>query len=106
MKVLYEELTLRIRCEINDLDRIVHRALRAWVRAQKAQTDQDLYLDSTALNLHGFYSGIERLFELIARHIDQSLPQGEVWHRDLLHQMSHDFLDIRPSVIGQENALP
>ena len=67
MKVIYEELTLRIRSEINDLDRIVHRALRAWAQARKAQTDQDIYLDSTALNLHGFYSGIERLFELIAR---------------------------------------
>ena len=105
MKVIYEELTLRIRSEINDLDRIVHRALRAWAQARKAQTDQDIYLDSTALNLHGFYSGIERLFELIARHIDRSIPQEEVWHRDLLYQMSHDFLDIRPSVIGQENAL-
>jgi len=43
-----------------------------------------LYLDSAALNLHGFYSGLERLFELIARHVDGAIPSGETWHRDLL----------------------
>lgn len=32
-------------------------------------SDQDIYLDSVALNLHGFYSGLERLFELVARHL-------------------------------------
>jgi hypothetical protein len=57
------------------------------------------------LNLHGFYAGVERLFELIARRMDQNLPSGEAWHRDLLRQMAQDLPDIRPAAISQESAL-
>ena len=56
-----------------------------------------------ALNLHGFYSRLERLFELIARHVDRNLPAGETWHRDLLQQMARDVADVRPAVIGRES---
>jgi hypothetical protein len=51
------------------------------------------------------YSGLEHLFELIARHVDRALPTSETWHRDLLQQMTHDLADVRPAVIGQDSAL-
>jgi hypothetical protein len=101
----YEELVERIRGEVPDLERVVQRALRAWPQAQRASGEQDAYLDSVALNLHGFYSGLERLFELIARHVDRTLPAGETWHRDLLQQMARDLADVRPAVIGQDSVL-
>ena len=63
------------------------------------------YLDSAALNLHGFYSGLERLFELIVRHVDRAALSGETWHRDLLNQVSQDLVDVRPAVISQKSAL-
>ncbi len=106
MITLYNELAQRIRDEVQDIERVIHRALRAWSHAHKLPEEQDVYLDSVALNLHGFYSGIEHLFELIARHIDHTLPEGETWHRALLHQMAHDLTGIRPAVIGQDSALP
>jgi hypothetical protein len=77
---------------------------RAWARAQRASDDQDVYLDSAALNLHGFYSGLERLFEVVGRRLDQTVPASETWHRDLLLQMARDLADVRPAVISQENA--
>ena len=76
MSALYQELVERIRGEASDLERVVQRALRAWPQAQKASGDQDAYLDSVALNLHSFYSGLERLFELIARHMGSLLAEG------------------------------
>ena len=85
---MYHELTDRIRGTVLDLDRIVERVTRAWARAQTISDDQDVYLDSVALNLHGFYSGLERLFEIVARQLDQAVPAGETWHRDLLLQMA------------------
>ena len=103
MIVLYRELADRIRGTISDLDGIVQRVTRAWARAQRASDDQDVYLDSAALNLHGFYSGLERLFEVIGRQLDQAVPASETWHRDLLLQMARDLEDIRPAVISQEN---
>lgn len=104
MNFIYQEISQRIRGECKELERVVKRALRAWPLAQKSVSEQEVYLDSVALNLHSFYSGLERLCELIARHIDQSIPDGETWHRDLLQQMAHEIKDIRPAVIGQNNA--
>ena len=76
MNVVYGELTDRIRGTVLDLDRIVERVTRTWARAQETLDDQDAYLDSVALNLHGFYSGLERLFEIVARQLDQAVPAG------------------------------
>jgi hypothetical protein len=101
---LYEELVERIRGETSDLDRVVQRALRAWNQSKKAPKDQQVYLDSVALNLHGFYSGLERLFELIANHVDQSPATGDMWHRDLLKQMAEEMANVRPAVIGPDRA--
>jgi len=105
MNILYQELSERIHGEMSDMERVVQRSLRAWPRAQNGSEEQDVYLDSVALNLHSFYSGIERLFELIARHIDHIFPAGETWHRDLLQQMAKDMTDVRPAVIDQDSAL-
>ena len=84
MNTLHQELVERIRGEVPDIERIVQRAIRAWPQAQSPSAEQDVYIDSVALNLHSFYTGIERLFELIARHLDRNLPTSETWHRDLL----------------------
>jgi hypothetical protein len=100
----YQELAERIYGEVSDLGLVVQRALRAWSQAQRVPGEQ-AYLDSVALNLHSFYSGLERLFELIARHVDHSLPTGETWHRDLLQQMARDLADVRPAVMRQDHAL-
>lgn len=89
----YKELVERIRGELNDVERVVSRALNSWAQAQKTSAEQDVYLDSVALNLHGFYSGLERLFELSARHVDRSLPEGGTWHRDLLDATAKDLAD-------------
>lgn len=105
MNFLYRELAERLRDEMGDMEHIVQRALRAWPKAKEASKEQYVYLDSVALNLHSFYSGIERLFELIARYVDGAPPSGETWHRDLLQQMAKDLPDIRPAVIDQEIAL-
>ncbi len=99
MNEVYAELAMRIRSEASDLDRVIQRALAAWQKAQRAP-DSDAYLDSVALNLHGFYSGLERLFELVVRHVDGNMPTGEMWHRYLLHQVSQDIADVRPAVIS------
>jgi hypothetical protein len=53
-----------------------------------------------ALNLHGFYAGLERLFELIATAIDGTLPQGVNWHQVLLEQMAAEVPGVRPAVIS------
>jgi hypothetical protein len=105
VNAVHRELAERIRGATPDLERVVQRCLRSWSQVQRASSERDAYLDSVALNLHGFYSGLERLFELIARHVDRDLPAGETWHRDLLLRMTHDLAEVRPAVIDQDSAL-
>lgn len=105
MRHPFEELADRIWGEIPDLERIVERVLWAWSKAKIPSPDQGAFIDSVALNLHGFYSGLERIFELIAKHVDQSTPEKDTWHRDLLRQMSSVITDTRPAVIHKQHAM-
>ncbi len=103
MTNLFIELIERIQGELEDLDRVIDRSEKSWQKAQSSSSEQDVYLDSVALNLHSFYSGLERLFELIARHVDSSVPDDSTWHQDLLYQMSRDAPNIRPAVISHNS---
>lgn len=93
-------LAQRISDELNDLEQVVERIQEGWHRTQ--QSGDNLYLDGVALNLHGFYTGLERLFERIATTIDGTLPQGANWHQVLLEQMEAERPGVRPSVISEE----
>ena len=98
----YLTVANRIRQELDDLERVVARAGRAIRAARRRSEDQDLYLDSAALNLHDFYSGLERIFQQIATRVDGNLPSGEEWHRALLQQMQSDLPELRPPVLSAE----
>jgi hypothetical protein len=96
----YQLLAQRIREEVTELERSVNRARRAWQATTQAQAEQDMFVDSAALNLHSFYSGLERLFEYIAHQLDGGPPKGDAWHKELLRQMMTDVPGLRPSVIS------
>ncbi len=90
----------RIRQELTDVERVVARARRAVDAARRHPEDQDLYLDSAALNLHDFYGGLERIFHHIAATVDASAPLGREWHRELLQQMGLAVPRMRPPVLS------
>src|SRR5687768_12608354 len=92
-------LANRIRQELTELENVLARMSEGWKRAH--HSNDDYYLDGVALNLHGFYSGLERSFVLIAETVDGSLPQGENWHMLLLQQMTKEKTRIRPAVISE-----
>ena len=52
--------------------------------------------------LHDFYSGVEKIFERIAVHIDGKLPKREDWHTELLLQMAHPIKGVRDAVVGTD----
>jgi len=97
----FQELVERIHDETVDLDRAAQRAQTSWGKA-KLFSGEDAFIDSAALNLQSFYTGLERIFEQIARGLDQSLPTGENWHQKLLTQISEDVPGLRPAVIDRE----
>jgi HepT-like protein len=71
-------------------------------RSRVQTADQDLLLDSVALNLQDFYTGIERAFRRIAGTVDEEVPAGPNWHEGLLRQMAQERTNIRPAVISSD----
>ena len=96
----YTALAGRIRTSLQDVKNSVDRALQLSDKAHKSGDDG--YWDGVALNLHGFYTGIEHIFEDVARTLENSLPSGPEWHIDLLTQMAGEIEGIRPAVISRE----
>lgn len=90
--------TTRLQQELDDLGRVLARINDGWERARRS--NDDYYLDSVALNLHGFYSGFERIFAHIAESVDREMPQGEKWHLLLLERMLEERPGARPAVIS------
>jgi len=91
-------LSARIETELSELKHVVDRTLQAWDKA--AKQEDDFYLDSVALNLHAFYSGLERIFEKLASTIDGTVPSAANWHQELLEQMQMEIPSVRPAVIS------
>jgi hypothetical protein len=54
------------------------------------------------VNLHAYYTALETLLERVARLVDEELPTGATWHRDLLLQMRLELPGVRPAVLPAE----
>lgn len=96
----YRSVAARVRQEVPELDRVAQRASRAW--AESSRDPDDLFVDAAALNIHGFYAGLERIFTLVAERIDASLPGGPNWHQDLLRQMTAEMPGVRAAVLSPD----
>jgi len=90
----------RLLDELEEISQVIDRIKEGLQKLE--QTDDPLYADSIALNLHGFYNGLERVFEQIAKEIDGNLPRGEQWHHELLLQMGKEIQGIRPAILSEQ----
>ena len=95
----YVTVAGRIRREVDRVETVVDRAQAIWMEAEPVE-EQDYHVDAVALNLHGFYAGLERIFKTIATRIDQSMPEGGNWHQELLEQMNTELPGVRPAVLS------
>ncbi len=63
----YVILAGRIREALNEVNMVVERALSRRARAQELG---DIGWEAVALNLHGFYTAVERILEALDRQMD------------------------------------
>jgi len=94
------QVAKKIRDELAEEKTVLIHVDRDWRKF--VETGDDAYLKATAYDLHGFYGGLERIFEAVATAIDGSVPGGESWHRDLLQQMGRELPGIRPALFSEE----
>ena len=90
----------RISDELIQIDITVSHARRDW--DEFINKGDEAYLKAVAYDLHGFYTGLERIFKSVANTIDDKIPEGENWHKDLLEQMALDIAGLRPAVLSQD----
>lgn len=79
----------QIEFKINDIDKLF---LEYELIFQKIKAETPDLFDMTILGsiLHSFYNGIENIFEIIAKNIDNNVPTGNKSHQELLHQMASE----------------
>ena len=95
-----QQVAKKIRDELAEEKVVLSHVERDWRKF--VETGDDAYLKATAYDLHGFYGGLERIFEAVATTIDGSVPGGESWRRDLLQQMGRELQGIRPALFSEE----
>ena len=98
-------LVAEIRGEISSLSQLTEDIVRTWARREEVADDERrTYLESTALKLHNFYTGCERIFEKIAGEVNGRLPRTPDWHLRLLRTMSLEIPEVRPRILTPELA--
>jgi len=101
-KEVYSYLRSAIQDEVNSLGELYQEIDPLIGRAQRAdQEDLTFYTRAAGSILHDFYTGIEKIFQEIAKRLDGGLPKGERWHIELLESMAKSR-ETRPPVISDE----
>ena len=99
-----DKLIQRISDERTKIERTARGIANALQDIEIIAVNHRKYIEKTiASDLAEAYSGIERIFERIAREVDMHTPSGSEWHKDLLTQMTERCGE-RPPVISQTTA--
>ena len=91
-------LIAEIKKELDKLDQLIKK-----LELQKnIGPENEVVIESTALKIHNFYTGCERIFKMIASDLNGFVPDSFDWHHRLLSQMSATVEGIRPAVISEK----
>ncbi|GAW31879.1 hypothetical protein [Carboxydocella sp. JDF658] len=96
----YRIALARIADELDNLDQVYERFQKK--QEKKNAYEQDDICSIFGLILHDFYNVLENIFLIVARDIDESIPQGGNWHRDLAEQMCLAIPEIRPALLSKD----
>ena len=90
----------QIKFKISDIDKLFSEYELIFEKIKMETPD---LFDMTILGsvLHSFYNGLENIFEIIAKNIDQSVPSGNKSHQELLHQMASEN-KYRSNILNEE----
>jgi hypothetical protein len=97
------ELAADIELELSRLQHLEHEIDRASQAIANTPAQADLLYESLALKLHNFYTGCEKVLQLIATELNGGLPNGSDWHKRLLDRMSTER-EGRPAVLRSTTA--
>ncbi len=100
-----KKLTQRINDECTKIESTVQGIQKALEDIEVLPDAAREYIEESIANrLADVYNGIERIFERIANEVDEHLPRGSRWHKNLLKQMTNQRPERQP-VISQDTFL-
>ena len=97
-------LVQRIEQELTQVQAAIVQTQRLIRKVSQIQDEdiQDALIAASALNMQSFYTGAERIFYEIAKEVDESVPTGTDWHRQLLEQLSVAIPAVRQAVLSEQ----
>ena len=100
-----KKLTQRINDELVKISETLARIGRGLEQIEIAPINIKEFIEKSITNdLADVYSGLERIFERIAREVDAQLPYGSRWHEELLELMTKKRPE-RPPVLSEKTYL-
>jgi len=97
---LRDSVRQKLQHEIQQIDQLLE-SFRPLLNLTSAREPDIVELSALATVLHSFYGGIENIFTTIGKKIDDRVPTGTKWHKDLLTQMSRST-DSRNAIISEQ----
>lgn len=95
-----KEIIIDIENEMGRLEELAKQV--QFVQSEMAKNPEyvSIFTESLALKLHNFYTGCERIFQIIASELNGGLPSSYDWHRRLLTRMA-TAQDERPAILRE-----
>lgn len=97
---MWHKLRRQIATELEQLRRLLQTHHSLFNRSSEPDPSA-IELMAMAAVLHSFYNGVENILKRIAIEIDDSMPSGDFWHRDLLDAAMRPGIS-RPAVLSEE----
>jgi hypothetical protein len=97
------EMADDIKAELDRLERLAKEIARVQEEIKFDPGRAELFYENLALKLHNFYTGCERIFQIIASELNGALPTGYDWHKRLLNRMSSSR-EGRPAILSVATA--
>jgi hypothetical protein len=98
-----KEIALDIEVELGQLAHLKAEIERVNQLIKTSPELADLLYENQALKLHNFYTGCERIFQVVASELNGALPTGYDWHKRLLERMALPH-EGRPALISTPTA--
>ncbi len=96
----HDKTEKKIRFELEQIDKLL-KMYESLIDKSRTEKVDSVELAASASVIHSFYNGVENIFKLIAKNVDDSLPIGSNWHKKVLTQMN-DQTESRGKVISDE----
>lgn len=94
------EIIIDIENEMDRLRELVKQVKFVQSEINKNPEYANIFTESLALKLHNFYTGCERIFQIIASEMNGGLPSSYDWHRRLLTRMG-TAQEERPAILRE-----